>query len=317
MTETVAAVEVYELRKTYKGGNICALDGISFSVASGEIFGLIGPNGAGKTTLIGCLLALLKPDSGHVKISGRPADFVSVRKETGYVPERSDFEHWMTGRQFLEYHHGLARMDPSTQIRDIEESLEMVELSKSAWDRRLRTYSRGMLQRLNLAQLLIGKPKLALLDEPTLGLDPTGVSVVRNIVKTMRASGITAIINSHQLDEVERLCDRVAFIRQGRIASIETIKCGDITDYMLFVRWTECQLNGTLASVVSGATSASGTELTECNEQWGRFRVHDRTAATSLIRELVSRGIPVEEAVPERMRLEQLFTGTSGGESNE
>jgi len=316
MNDNETAIEVVDLRKTYKGGATCALDGISFSVAKGEIFGLIGPNGAGKTTLIGCLLALLQPDSGTVKILGRPADYLSVRKETGYVPERSDFEHWMSGRQFLQYHHGLAGRDRKTQEKDIDEALEMVELAKSAWNRRLRTYSRGMLQRLNLAQLLIGKPKIAFLDEPTLGLDPTGVTVVRNIIKNMRDNGVTAIINSHQLDEVERLCDRVAFIRQGKIASIETIKGGTITDYMMFVRWSENSLNGTLQSVVQEAAQLSETELTECTHDFGRFRVRDHHAATGLIKELVSRGIPVEEAVPERMRLEQLFAGETGGEAN-
>lgn len=317
MNEKQAAVEVTDLRKTYKGGNVCALDGISFTVAQGEIFGLIGPNGAGKTTLIGCLLALLQPDSGSVRIFGKPADFMSVRRETGYVPERSDFEHWMTGRQFLEYHHGLAGLDKSTRKRDIDECLEMVELAKSSWDRRLRTYSRGMLQRLNIGQLLIGKPKLALLDEPTLGLDPTGVTVVRNVIKNMRERGVTAIINSHQLDEVERLCDRVAFIRQGKIASIETIKGGTITDYMLFVRWSENQLNGTLESVVQRAAALSETSLNECHHEWGRFRVRDHIAATELLKSLIAQGVPIEEAVPERMRLEQLFAGETGGEANE
>jgi ABC-2 type transport system ATP-binding protein len=316
MNETETAIEVVDLRKTYKGGSTCALDGITFSVAKGEIFGLIGPNGAGKTTLIGCLLALLKPDSGTIKILGKPADYISVRQSTGYVPERSDFEHWMTGRQFLQYHHGLAGLDSSTRNKDIDDCLEMVELAKSAWNRRLRTYSRGMLQRLNLAQLLIGKPQLAFLDEPTLGLDPTGVTVVRNIIANMRENGVTAIINSHQLDEVERLCDRVAFIRQGKIASIETIKGGNITDYMMFVRWSENMLNGSLESVVQEAASSSQTDLTECHHDWGRFRVKDHLAATGLIRELVARGVPVEEAVPERMRLEQLFAGETGGEAN-
>jgi ABC-2 type transport system ATP-binding protein len=218
------AVEVVNLRKTYKGANVCALDDVSFSLRSGEIFGLIGPNGAGKTTLIGCLLALLRADSGSISIFGKPPDFISVRRMTGYVPERAEFEHWMTGRQFLKYHHGLAQRDPSSARQEIDEALELVELSKSAWNRRLVTYSRGMLQRLNLAQMVIGKPKVALLDEPTLGLDPTGVAVVRSIIENMRANGVTAIINSHHLDEIERLCDRVAFIKDGRLASIEDLR---------------------------------------------------------------------------------------------
>jgi ABC-2 type transport system ATP-binding protein len=228
MNETQAAVEVVDLRKTYKGGNVCALGGVSFSLQQGEIFGLIGPNGAGKTTLIGCLLALLRPDSGTIRILGKPPDFLSVRKLTGYVPERAEFEYWMTGRQFLHYHHGLAQRDPKTAQQDIDETLELVELSKSAWNRRLVTYSRGMLQRLNIAQMLIGKPLVALLDEPTLGLDPTGVAVVRGIIENMRARGVTAIINSHHLDEVERVCDRVGFIKEGQFASMEDLRNGSV-----------------------------------------------------------------------------------------
>lgn len=306
-TDRETVVEVSELRKTYKGGNVLALNGISFMVRKGEIFGLIGPNGAGKTTLIGCLLGLLQPDSGSVKIMGKPADCLAVRQLTGYVPERSDFEYWMTARQFLKYHHGLARRNPKDAEREISEALQTVELAESVWTRRLSTYSRGMLQRLNLAQLIIGKPQLMLLDEPTLGLDPTGVSVVRKIINNMRETGVTAIINSHQLDEIERLCDRVAFIRQGAIASIENIKGGSITDYTLFVRWTENRLNGTLASVVLQAATSCSAVVDDCQHEWGRFIVKDAGNAASLIRELISSGVPVEEAVPERMRLEQLF----------
>ncbi len=315
--ETETAVEVKELRKTYKGGNVLALDGIDLRIARGEIFGLIGPNGAGKTTLIGCLLALLQPDSGSIKIFGKSPDLMSVRKITGYLPERAEFEHWMTARQFLRYHHGLAGRDKGSAEHDITEALEFVDIAPSAWNRRLKTYSRGMLQRLNLAQLLIGKPQLALLDEPTLGLDPTGVAMVRNAIKNMRDQGVTAIINSHQLDEIERLCDRVAFIRQGKIASIENIKSGSICDYMLFVRWSANQLNGTLDSVVKTAALESSTLVRECHHEWGRFLVSDGGAAASLIRELVARGLPVEEAVPERVRLEQLFADKTGGETNE
>lgn len=307
------AVEVSDLRKTYKGGNVCALNGISFSVEAGEIFGLIGPNGAGKTTLIGCLLGLLKPDSGTISIFGKPVDVLSVRRITGYVPERADFEYWMTGRQFLHYHHGLAGLPARSVHQEVEEALQTVELSRTAWDRRLKTYSRGMLQRLNLAQFLIGRPKLVLMDEPTLGLDPTGVTVVRNIVSKMRAEGVTAIINSHQLDEVERLCDRVAFIRQGTIAYMERIKGGTISDYGVFIRWSDNSLNGSTTSVVAQVALNCGARVSECREQWGRFVVSDNRAAARLVRELVEQGLPVDEVVPERMRLEQLFAQTNGG----
>lgn len=211
-----AFIHCSQLYKSYKGG-VKALDGVDLQISRGEIVGLIGPNGAGKTTLIGCLLGLLKPDSGSVLIDSQSPDMLSIKAITGYVPERAEFEFWMSGRQFLEYHHGLANLDPKTRKRDIEEALLTVELQQSSWNRRLKTYSRGMLQRLNLAQLLIGTPRLMLMDEPTLGLDPTGLSVVRRIVEAARQRGATAIINSHQLDEVERICDRVVFMKKGRI----------------------------------------------------------------------------------------------------
>ncbi len=301
------AVEVTGLVKTYSGSDVSALSGISLSVEKGEIFGLIGPNGAGKTTLIGCLLGLLRPDSGTVKIFGQSADSLAVRQITGYVPERSDFEYWMTARQFLQYHHGLARRDKKDREQEITEALDAVELSKSVWNRRLKTYSRGMLQRLNIAQMLIGKPKLALLDEPTLGLDPTGVTLVRNLVKKMQDDGMTAIVNSHQLDEVERVCDRVAFIKQGKIASVENLHSGLVSDYHLLVRWPESQLNGSLKSVVAEAALESSALVEECHHQWGRFSVKNNKMASHLIRTLVERGLPVEEAVPERTKLEELF----------
>ncbi|MBY0552655.1 MAG: ABC transporter ATP-binding protein [Candidatus Obscuribacterales bacterium] len=307
-------VEVRDVVKTYKGGNVRALNGISLSINQGEIFGLIGPNGAGKTTLIGCMLGLLHPDTGSVTIGGKPPHFLSVLHSIGYMPERPDFEYWMTARQFLTYHHGLAERDPSTIKQDIEETLELVELSMSARERRLKTYSRGMLQRLNLAQMVIGKPAIMLLDEPTLGLDPTGVAVVRRIVGNMKEAGVTAIINSHQLDEIERMCDRVAFIRQGKIAAIETLKGGELCDYVLFVRWAENSLNGTLESTVQTASSAAGASISEIQQRHGRFVVHDSKSAAKLIRELVTAGVPVDEAVPERMRLEQLFSSEDAEE---
>ncbi|MCC7531308.1 MAG: ABC transporter ATP-binding protein, partial [Candidatus Melainabacteria bacterium] len=190
--------------------------------------------------------------------------------------------------------------------------LEAVELAKSVWNRRLKTYSRGMLQRLNIAQMLIGKPRLALLDEPTLGLDPTGVTVVRNLVKKMQDDGMTAIVNSHQLDEVERVCDRVAFIKQGKIAAVENLHSGTVSDYFLVVRWPECQLNGSLNSVIREAAQQASASVEQCHQQWGRFSVKNNKMASMLIRKLVEHGLPVEEAVPERSKLEELFSGETG-----
>lgn len=315
VSTTEAFLQIRDLTKSYKGG-IKALNGINIDIFEGEIFGLIGPNGAGKTTLIGCILGLLRPDAGTVLINGKSPDFVSIRAMTGYVPERPEFEYWMTARQFLTYHHGLAGCESRHAKQDVEEALDLVELQLNARARRLKTYSRGMLQRLNLAQMVLGKPKLMLLDEPTLGLDPTGVTVVRNIINHMRESGATAIVNSHQLDEVERLCDRVAFLRQGKIHTVETLKAGQLCDYQLYVKWAQSG-NGTAGdtSAIEAAAQAVNAKISAKDAYSARFVVRDNHAAANLIKELVGRGVAIEEAVPERMRLEQLFNNGDSADS--
>ena len=315
MTEPTTCAELCNVSKSYSNGKIKALDNLSLSISQGEIFGLIGPNGAGKTTVIGCLLGLLRADSGTVLINGKSPEYYSVHTMLGYMPERPDFEHWMTGRQFLEYHHELARKDAKTKKADVIEALELVELKKDSWDRRLKTYSRGMLQRLNLAQLSLGKAQILLMDEPTLGLDPTGVAVVRKFIERAREQKITAIINSHQLDEVERLCDRVAFIRGGKIASIEKLKESDFCDYVLCIRFSPHEMNGTGDAKLSEIAISSQSSLHEYKERTAKFVVKDGRGAGQLIRDLIGAGLMVEEAVPERSRLEQLFLNGSNSEN--
>lgn len=315
MSEQSICAEVSKLTKTYGKGKIKALDAVDLTIETGEIVGLIGPNGSGKTTIVGCLLGLLKPDSGEVKIFGKSPDFYSVHRLIGYMPERPDFEHWMTGLQFLEYHHGLARMNPNSAKKTIEELLEFVELPRDAWTRKLKTYSRGMLQRLNLAQGLMTDPKFLLMDEPTLGLDPSGVSVVRKIVGRLRERGATAVINSHQLDEIERLCDRVAFIKHGKIAVIEKLKGQDFCDYVISIKWS---MNGYVGGQpdLAALASEAGSVLKEQNAQTAKFVVKDSQAAGYLIKKIVGAGLLVEEAVPERARLEQLFLDQGCSEGN-
>ena len=358
MGQTVCA-EIKQLTKSYGKGKIKALDGVDLTIESGEIFGLIGPNGSGKTTLVGCLLGLLRPESGTVTINGKSPEYNSVHQQIGYMPERPDFEHWMTGKQFLEYHYGLARLHPADAVKTIAELLNFVELAPNVWERRLKTYSRGMLQRLNLAQGLLTKPKILLMDEPTLGLDPQGVAVVRKIVDRLREQGATAVINSHQLDEIERLCDRVAFIKHGKIKTIEDLKNADLSEYVILIRWNQNALDSSIAkrpeekgwleavaqrtisdrsegadrstehlpdAPAAGApgdsvaladavstvdlaniAAASGATIKDRKGASARFVVKDSNVASHLIRGLVSAGILVEEAVPERARLEQLF----------
>ncbi len=314
LSQSNGFLKIRDLTKTYKG-DVKALDGINLDVEKGEVVGLIGPNGAGKTTLIGCILGLLRPDSGSVLIDGKSPNSLSIKAMTGYVPERPEFEYWMNGRQFLIYHHGLSNRDPRRVQADVDEALELVELQQSSWHRRLKTYSRGMLQRLNLAQLVLGKPQLMLLDEPTLGLDPTGLHVVRKLVDSARAAGATVIINSHQLDEVERLCDRVAFMKKGRIGALETIKVSDGCDYILEIKWASGNSPEEIEASVTQACQTTGARVADLEERGARFVVRNKRAAADLLKELIIAGLSIDEAIPERTRLEHYFVSDESTDS--
>src|SRR3984885_1192821 len=184
-------IVVDQITKTYKGGKIKALNGISLHIKEGEAFGLIGPNGAGKSTFFGCLLAFLKVDSGTITIDGKPTDSLETRRTVGYLPERLNFDGWMTGREFLDFHHELAELPQSGRVSACEELLTRVALQQTAWDLPIKKYSRGMLKRLGLAQALITSPKYLLLDEPASGVDPGGVLLVRKVLKELKSTGMT------------------------------------------------------------------------------------------------------------------------------
>ncbi len=214
------AIAVSGLTKRYAGKPVPALSGVSFEVKPGIVLGLVGPNGAGKTTLLGCLLGLLFPDEGRIRILGGGPGTPEVNRLVGYVPERLSFDRWMSGRAFVAYHHALAGRPRATQESDVAETFDRVELEPSARRRRISTYSRGMLQRLALAQALVGRPRLLFLDEPTSGVDPHGVLLVRRLLASLKADGVTILFNSHQLEQVERVSDRVLFLRAGRLADV-------------------------------------------------------------------------------------------------
>lgn len=217
---TAPAIEVAGLTKRFANKRAPALRDVSFEVDSGIVLGLVGPNGAGKTTLLGCLLGLLFPDEGRIRLLGGKPGTPEVNRLVGYVPERLSFDRWMTGQAFVAYHHALAGRPRAARGSDVAETFDRVELEPSARRRRVATYSRGMLQRLALAQALVGKPRLLFLDEPTSGVDPHGVLLVRRLLAGLKADGVTILFNSHQLDQVERVSDRVLFLREGRVIDV-------------------------------------------------------------------------------------------------
>jgi ABC-2 type transport system ATP-binding protein len=219
-------IAVRDVSKTYGrfGRRTQALQGISLEVRQGETLGLIGPNGAGKTTLLLCLLGFLRPDSGSIRIAGLPPDDLAVRARTGYMPERLGFDRDLTGAAFLAQHWRLAGGAPAEAGREVSAAAARVGLEPVVLLRRLSGYSRGMLQRVGVAQAMLRDPHLLFLDEPASGTDPLGIAVVRDRILEARARGATIVLNSHQLPEVERVCDRVVFLSQGRLTQSQTLR---------------------------------------------------------------------------------------------
>jgi ABC-2 type transport system ATP-binding protein len=221
----MSGVRVRGLKKAYHGFRAVqeVLKGVDLDIAPGEVVGLIGPNGAGKTTLMSCLLAFLHPDAGEITIGGLANDDLDVRRRTGFVPERMNFDRGATGLQFLRYMARLAGVPRAGLDVGVRAMLDRLGIAGAA-NKRLSQYSRGMLQRIGMCQALIHEPDFLFLDEPTSGLDPNGVLLVRDLIVAPRCFCATVLLNSHQLAEVEKLCDRVLFLHDGVIAREETLR---------------------------------------------------------------------------------------------
>jgi len=218
-------IRVEALTKAYRPFGVVrpVLKGVDLNIAPGEVVGLIGPNGAGKTTLMSCIVGFLNADAGSITIDGRSNDDLDVRRRTGFVPERMNFDRRATGGAFLRYMARLAGV-PRARVGDrVDELLTRLGL-KDAETKRLSQYSRGMLQRIGMAQALMLDPDFLFLDEPTSGLDPNGVFLVRDLIAEEKARGAAVLLNSHQLAEVEKVCDRVLFLKDGVIAREEALR---------------------------------------------------------------------------------------------
>lgn len=208
------AIRTTNLRKRY--GRRIALHGLSLSVEPGEVFGLLGPNGAGKSTTVKILTGLVHASGGDASVLGRDVRDPEARRQVGYLPELFRFQEWLTGVQLLELHGRLAGLDRDERRERIPQVLDRVGLIGRG-DERIGGYSKGMAQRIGLAQALLGRPALVLLDEPTSALDPVGRRDVRDLIRALRGEGVTVFLNSHLLSEVELVCDRVAVVDQGRV----------------------------------------------------------------------------------------------------
>jgi ABC-2 type transport system ATP-binding protein len=218
-------IRVEALTKAYRpfGKVRPVLKGVDLTIAPGEVVGLIGPNGAGKTTLMSCIVGFLNADTGSITIDGRSNDDLDVRRRTGFVPERMNFDRRASGGAFLRYMARLAGVPRDRAGARVDELLARLGLTDAA-GKQLSQYSRGMLQRIGMAQALMLDPDFLFLDEPTSGLDPNGVFLVRDLIAEEKARGAAVLLNSHQLAEIEKVCDRVLFLKDGVIARDEALR---------------------------------------------------------------------------------------------
>jgi ABC-2 type transport system ATP-binding protein len=217
------AIEIENLTKDYETGfwrerRVRALDGLSLNVESGQIFGFLGANGAGKTTTLKLLMRLIYPTAGTARILNRDIGDVAMHGRIGYLPENPYFYDYLTAREFLNYCGELFGRNRHTREQRTEELLARVNLEKKSWDRQLRKFSKGMLQRVGLAQALVNDPEIVFLDEPMSGLDPVGRREVRDLIALLRTQGKTVFMCSHILSDIEVLCDSVAILKRGRLA---------------------------------------------------------------------------------------------------
>lgn len=229
-TEMMPVVETWNLGKIYRTGfwmnqKIESLKNFSLTVHQGETFGLLGPNGAGKTTLLKTLLGIIRATSGKAVLLGHPIGDRQVKQRIGYLPENAYYYDYLTAWEFLEFTAGLFQIPKSVYKKRIPELLDLVGLVQTtARKKQLRQYSKGMLQRIGMAQALINDPEVVFLDEPMSGLDPLGRYQVREIILSLKAQGKTIFFNSHVLSDVERICDRIAILARGELICLGSLE---------------------------------------------------------------------------------------------
>ncbi len=300
-------LETRGLRKTF-GAKVAVAD-LSLSVGRGEVFGFLGPNGAGKTTSIKMLLGLIEPSGGEATVLGAPLGDRRARAKMGFLPEHFRFHDWLSGRELLRFHGRLYGLrGPALEAR-IEALLARVDLLDAA-GREVKGYSKGMLQRVGLAQALLNEPELVLLDEPTSGLDPIGRLLVRDVIKELRAGGTTVFLNSHLLGEVEATCDRVVFVKEGRTVREVALAGTPVGGLDVELRLTDAR-GGPVGPDVLEGLARMGSAL-EPRAGTVRMHVAGEEALPGIARWLVERGVMLYGMSARRRSLEEMFLEVMG-----
>ncbi len=298
--QDVIGVEYGRLKVRLRNRRRVALEGLNLDVEEGEIFGLLGPNGAGKTTTLKILMGLLFPTRGEATIMGRPLGDISVKAKLGFLPENPYFYDYLLGWEFLDYYGQLYGMDRAARRRRIPELLELVGLTGAA-NIPLKGYSKGMLQRVGLAQALLNNPKIVFLDEPQSGLDPFGRKEVRDIILQLKEKGTTVFFSSHILSDAELICDRVAILNHGRLEDcgpLHGMLSTRIQEYEVMVAEPKESLLGAFRGQAARVVESPGEVM---------FVFPDEAPARSLL-EAITRGEGrLLSYTPRRETLEQYF----------
>lgn len=300
------AIVTHQLKKEF--GDKVAVADLTLEVGRGEVFGFLGPNGAGKTTAVKMLLGLISPTSGEGEVLNASLGDYKVRAKVGFLPEHFRFHDWLTAVEFLNLHGNLYHMPGDLLNKRVPELLDLVGLEDHS-QKKLGAYSKGMLQRIGLAQALLNEPDLIFLDEPTSGLDPVGRRLVRDIIRDLSERGTTVFLNSHLLSEVEITCHRVAFIRHGEVlltSSLQSLVEGEIT--------VEVRARGLDEDIVAGL--ASWSQNVRADGEHLTLTLTGEADIPEINNYLVENGVEVYTIRPHQLSLEDLFievVGTEGG----
>lgn len=305
--QSTPAIETCELRKVY--GTKVAVGALTLAVEQGEAFGFLGPNGAGKTTSVKMLLGLVQPTAGQAWLLGTPISSPACRARVGFLPEDFRFHEWLRGYEFLDLHARLHRVPADVRARRIPELLEMVDLADAA-QRPLSSYSKGMLQRIGLAQALVHDPALVFLDEPTSGLDPLGRRMVRDVIKRLSERGVAVFLNSHLLSEVELTCTRVAFVAHGRVRLVT-----DPRSYRGRVVHVDIRVGALDDGLVQGLRQWSDQVAVDASQRTVTLSLPDESALPDIARWIVGRGVELYQIAPRHVSLEELFMQVVEGEA--
>jgi ABC-2 type transport system ATP-binding protein len=305
------AIDLSHVEKIYKG-RVYALQGVNMRVHRGEVFGLLGPNGAGKSTLVKIMMTVVRPTRCEGSLLGNPIGHKPTLSRVGYLPENHRFPRYLTGRQTLDFLGALSKTPRKARHRRTEELLDVVGMRDWA-DRKVSVYSKGMMQRIGLAQALVHDPDLVLLDEPTDGVDPVGRREIRDVILNMKHRGKTIFINSHLLSELEMISDRVAILVGGRVATQGTIDELAIAKQYYAIELAEAPDPALLESLRRSVSEGISVELKGKSLEIGTI---DAAAVQPAIDTLRSAGAVIKRVHLFRPSLEDLFIEAVGSGRN-